>query len=131
MIHFEGSIRESPADPPAPELKETFRVIGDIDIATAPVLEVELLSHALATVGPMVLDCSEMSFLDARGIAVFASLQRDLDAAGRRLILTNVRANCRKPIEVCGLVDLLDSGRLRPCSATDDGLEMPREHSGF
>lgn len=110
MIHFEGSIRESPAHSPAgSELMEPIRVIGEIDIATAPAFEVQLLSHALATVGPMVLDCSEMSFLDARGIAVFASLQRDLEAAGRRLILTNVRASCRKPIDVCGLVDLLDS----------------------
>ena len=60
-------------------------VTGEIDMESAPQLRECLQSH----VGRVVLDLSEVTFLDSSGIATLVAARRNALAAGVRLTVTN------------------------------------------
>jgi len=49
------------------------RVVGEIDLASAPRLGEALELHD----GPIIVDCSRLAFIDATGLGVLAKLSRD------------------------------------------------------
>jgi anti-sigma B factor antagonist len=95
---------ESRSDVEAP-----FAVEGEIDIATAPHMAADLTAYAERSTGEVVVDCSKMTFIDSSGLAVFETARRDLEAQGRRLVITGVVKQCRRAFEIIGLGELLDS----------------------
>ncbi len=87
-------------------MAEPFIIRGEIDVATAPGLGAELLAHAVSTTGDLVLDCSEMTFLDSSGLRALVFVVRRLRQEGRNCSMTNVDEACRRPIEISGLASL-------------------------
>jgi anti-anti-sigma factor len=61
-------------------------VAGDVVVETAPPLEVEL-ALATGTDSDVVLDLSEVSFMDSTGLRVILSARNDAVAAGQRFVL--------------------------------------------
>jgi anti-sigma B factor antagonist len=57
---------------------------GELDLATAPVLE-QALARAVEARADITVDLSGCSFIDARGIRVLANSARSLDAEERKL----------------------------------------------
>jgi anti-anti-sigma factor len=49
------------------------------------------------------LDCSELTFLDTRGINLLVPTHRRLDGHGGRLVIEHLAPNCRRVIEVLDL----------------------------
>ena len=83
-------------------------VAGELDYRTAPMLERALLE---ATGGDCVVDCTGLTFIASIGIAAFVQHKSRCDADGRRFMMTNLGGAPRRTIEICGLLDLFESGR--------------------
>jgi anti-anti-sigma factor len=71
---------------------------GELDMATAPALE-QLLDGVR---GRVCFDCTELSFVDSSGLAIFARVDRNGGAA-----LRAVEPNVRRVLEVAGLEGLI------------------------
>jgi anti-anti-sigma factor len=102
---------------------------GELDLATAPVLE-EALARAVQSPAEITVDLSRCSFIDARGIRVLVNSARALDADRRKLTVTGLRGQPERifsmilsylsPIEI----QTLASGP--PSPASPDGLRPGR-----
>jgi anti-sigma B factor antagonist len=79
----------------------------EIDISVRACLD-ELLAVACTQPGPVVVDTSEVTFMDASGVDQLVRLQRELSPSGRTLVLRAPSAPTRRILELLGLDDLLD-----------------------
>jgi anti-sigma B factor antagonist len=83
------------------------RVSGEVDLATAPILE-EALKDFAAGGDPVVVDLSAVGFLDSSGLSVLVQARQRLEEAdgtnGLRLVVT--RPVIRRVFEVTGLADV-------------------------
>ena len=71
---------------------------GELDMATVPQLERELEGVN----GAVIFDCTELSFVDSSGLAVFSRVDRNGGTT-----LRNVKDNVQRVVEVVGLDHLL------------------------
>ena len=72
---------------------------GDLDLSSGgPVLE-ELLEECVESGAHVVIDLSEVDFMDSAGLALLVKTERGLSAAGRRLVVTRPRPNVRRILE--------------------------------
>ena len=85
------------------ERRTIVRIGGELDVATAPAL-VEVLNVAN---GDIIVDLSELSFLDARGLAVFAHAHGRAAQRGDRLTVVNATGLARRVFELTALSHLL------------------------
>ncbi len=104
-----------------------LEVRGELDLVTAPVL-LEVLLFALERgTGPLVVDLSEVPFMDSTGVHVLIDTLRRLEPQDRGLVIT-----CREHGQVhrlLGLVGLLDAVTVqRPGRARGDaaGSTIPQ-----
>jgi anti-anti-sigma factor len=79
---------------------------GEVDIATAPLLESALSELVATTTGDLRLECAPLTFIDSSGLKVLAQLQLRLH--GRRVVLTNLRTDMRAIFEITALDQVLD-----------------------
>lgn len=86
------------------------RVVGEVDLCTAPTLERALLRE-LEMGFDVLLDLSEVSFIDSSGLHAIVSAARQADTDGRKLTVTSpLPAQARRVIEITGLESLLHVG---------------------
>jgi anti-sigma B factor antagonist len=79
-------------------------VSGEVDMATAPELAAYLRDHADRDV---LVDLSNVGFLDSSGIGALLEGYNALADAGRVLRTTGERDNVRRVIEIAGVAGLL------------------------
>jgi len=80
---------------------------GELDIATAPELE-ECLSELMPEARTRVLlDLSQLRFVDSAGISVLIRAKQDADANGRVLVLRRPTDRVHRAFALVGLVDWL------------------------
>ena len=82
------------------------RVAGEVDIVTAPLLQ-RHLDAAIATGRPVVVDLSETTFLDARGVAALVSARKHMHRAGGRLAVRRPPPLVRRVLELADQADRL------------------------
>jgi anti-anti-sigma factor len=87
----------APLEITLPEAPAVIVLSGEVDMASAPELS-RMMEPALER-GPLLIDMSEVSFLDSSGVNLFARAI----AAGGCLILHGVRPNVVKILEITGL----------------------------
>jgi anti-anti-sigma factor len=80
-----------------------FRCAGELDLAGAPTIT-EAVGGVTADV---VLDVSDVSFLDSSGVGALIAQQTRLRSAGHRLRLVGLQAMPRRSLETLGLLDEL------------------------
>jgi anti-sigma B factor antagonist len=90
----------------------TFRLVGELDLSTVGTLQ-ECLSTIEAEVSTVVLDLSDLQFLDSTGIGCFATLHRQLDLDFRRLELRGAQDHIRHVLEISGIDQVI------PCYAAE------------
>lgn len=79
------------------------RLAGDLELSTMAALD-PVVDQVLSTEPVTVLlDLSDLTFCDARGLAGLLSVRRRLGAAGSRLTLTGARPPLRRLLEVTSL----------------------------
>lgn len=84
----------------------TVRVRGELDLATAPVLDRELLAVLGSDVAALTLDLHGVGFLDSSGIASLIAARRESRSRDVTFALVNVTRQCRMTIQLSGLSEL-------------------------
>jgi anti-sigma B factor antagonist len=81
-------------------------VRGDVDVATAPLLQDALDEAVRATAGTLVLDLTGVEFLDSSGINVLLRIRALLGREDRALALVCPPGPPRRVLELAGIEDL-------------------------
>lgn len=76
---------------------------GEVDLEVASGLGRDLQQVVTSTAGDMVLDLSELDFIDSAGLGVLIDMLRRLHDRDRRLALVVVHGSFRRIFEVTGL----------------------------
>ena len=105
-------------------------VHGEIDLETAPVLRDVLLPILEHQTGPVVVDLSEVAFLDSTGLHVLVDTLRRLEPENRRLaIACREGGHVHRLLALVGLLDALTVHRSRE-SAVIGGDDLLRSEPG-
>jgi anti-sigma B factor antagonist len=99
-------------------------VSGEIDMATAPMLERELAAAVESHDGLVVLDLADVTFFDSSGLRVAIVAHRDLKERGRRLaVVCDPEGHVRRTFMLAGLGGLLDLHATRAAALDDRTAE--------
>ena len=83
---------------------------SEIDPASAEAFRAEVsdaVAHAADAAGQVVLDFSDVDFIDSTGLTVLIDAHRTLGDQDRVLVVANVRPHIRRVFEVTGLEKFL------------------------
>jgi anti-anti-sigma factor len=101
-------------------------VRGEVDLGTAPLLREVLLTDLEHRSGPLVMDLSEVQFMDSSGVHVLVDIHRQLGPQNRRLaIACREHGQVHRLLALVGLLDTLAVHRSRE-SAVTEGEERIR-----
>ena len=77
---------------------------GELDLSTSPRLR-HLLLDLVRVQGKreLVLDCTDLTFLDSTAVGVLVTVQRDLAADGGRLVVRGASNAARRVFAITGL----------------------------
>jgi anti-sigma B factor antagonist len=84
-----------------------FRVVGELDVLTAPRLASLLDGAIRRRTEDMVIDLRETEFVDSAGLHMLLSAHRRLTRAGRRVIVACGDGQVRRVIELARLTETL------------------------
>ena len=76
-------------------------------MASAPKLRDALFAAVVATDGDVVVDLTEVTFMDSTGLGVLANVYKRLGSNGRRLVVKSPTRKVRRVLEVCRLDEVL------------------------
>ena len=82
---------------------------GELDPHTAPLLSDELDALVAAGVESVVLELTELGFVDSSGLRVLIGTDRDLRDRGGRLVLRSPSDTVLRLLEITGLADHLNT----------------------
>jgi anti-anti-sigma factor len=82
-----------------------FFIHGDLDAAVASRLHSDLDAAIADHPGTLVIDCSELTFIDAAGINVLIAAHRKLHCEGRGFKIQNLQPLYHRIFEMLALVD--------------------------
>jgi anti-sigma B factor antagonist len=95
-------------------------VAGEIDMATAPMLERELAAAIEDGDGPVVLDLCDVTFFDSSGLRVAIVAHRDMSEKGRRLaVVCDPGGHVRRTFGLAGVAGLLELHPSRAAALAD------------
>ena len=97
----------------------TLALAGELDLATAPDLEAMIRSLCGDGACEIVLDLSQVSFLDSSGLRAILAATTLCEEHSCRLVLTRPREPVQRLFELTGLLDKL-SFRPRPAETQED-----------
>lgn len=87
------------------EDQAVVRMVGELDISTAPQLRetvLKLLQPSMG-IGIVILDLNDVTFVDSTGLGVLAASRQRVEREGGALVLRGPRPNTLKVLEVTGL----------------------------
>jgi anti-anti-sigma factor len=88
-------------------VEQRFLLSGEFDLANTPGLLDDLCQIVSATGADLVVDCSELRFIDSSGIKVLIQVRNALDAQGRRFRMQRLPPTPLRTLEVLGLLEVL------------------------
>ncbi len=86
----------------------TVLLEGELDIATAPVLDATLADVERNGTGTVVLDLAGVRFIDSTGLRSLLSARQRAATAGRTLRLTNIPVDVERVFDVTGVRRIFD-----------------------
>jgi anti-sigma B factor antagonist len=81
-------------------------VRGEVDVATAPLVEEALDAAIRETAGAFVLDLTDVAFLDSSGLNVLLRARSLLGRADRAIVLVCPPGPVLRVLELAGVADL-------------------------
>lgn len=81
---------------------------GELDLATAPELQRELLAILEQPVHRVTLDLGELTFLDSSGLGALYRVRQRADAGSVTLLLEAVPAHVMRVLDVTAMAPLFD-----------------------
>jgi anti-sigma B factor antagonist len=84
---------------------DLISLAGDLDVATAPTVCREIVSHLTGT-GAVLLDLTAVAFLDSAGVRLLDALVGDLDRHGTPIrLVVGERGPARMTLQLCAFRD--------------------------
>ncbi len=80
-----------------------IHVRGVVDLTTSPLLRDALLDNARRTTGPVLVDLSQVPYMDSSGVGTMVYLKRAGDRAGREVVLIGLQPRVRSVFEITHL----------------------------
>ncbi|MEK3889615.1 STAS domain-containing protein [Bacillus sp. FSL K6-3431] len=84
------------------------KLSGEIDAYTAPQVREELMNAVESPGIRMVVDLSEVTYMDSTGLGVFVGLFKSLKANEGQLDFTGMTDRLKRLFEITGLADVMD-----------------------
>jgi anti-sigma B factor antagonist len=81
-------------------------VAGEVDLATAPVLQAAMLAALAAAPVELTVDLDAVSFLDSSGIQALLNGWKRAGADGIPFVIASPPAQVRKVLDITGLTEL-------------------------
>lgn len=81
---------------------------GEIDVSAKSLFEERLADATEATDGDVVVDMADVSFCDSTGIAVLLRARKQLEPAGRKLLIVRPSPSVIHVLEIAGVDALFD-----------------------
>jgi anti-anti-sigma factor len=85
----------------------TISLSGELDLATAEAVELELARVEATDAETVVLDLSGLHFMDSTGVRLVVAANARFRDSGQHLSLVRGPANVQRVLELCGVVELL------------------------
>jgi anti-sigma B factor antagonist len=85
-----------------------LRPSGDLDLATVEAFRLSVQTALVDEPAALVIDLTDVDFLDSSGIAVLAVALRTQRARGARIAATNPQSIVRRALELVGLDLIFD-----------------------
>ncbi len=82
---------------------------GELDIRTSPELQHTLATAQSGDARSVVVDLSELQFIDSTGLRVLLRAKRHANDGGSELHVRNARAEVRRLLEIAGVLELLSA----------------------
>ena len=86
----------------------TVALEGELDIATAPVLDATLADVERNGTATLLLDLAQVQFIDSTGLRSLLSAHQRAEAAGRTLRLANLPVDVERVFDVTGVRRIFD-----------------------
>jgi anti-sigma B factor antagonist len=86
--------------------RRVLRVVGELDLATAPVLRHRLHEAIEAGHTDVVVDLPRLTFMDSTGISVLVDALKQVHRLKGRLVLRNPTEGIRRVLEIAGLLSI-------------------------
>ncbi len=83
-----------------------IRLLGELDMSTAPQLRDELARLASGGASVVTLDLSDLAFIDSTGLSVLITALKRLRQQGGDLTLRSPTPGTRKVLEITGLTQV-------------------------
>ena len=80
-----------------------LRACGEIDVASAPEFHASLGELIGREVAVVIVDLSEVTFIDSTGLGVLVGAEKEIRGAGRDLRVVVTRPQIRRVLELTGL----------------------------
>ncbi|MFP5319830.1 MAG: STAS domain-containing protein [Acidimicrobiia bacterium] len=82
---------------------DVLHVSGEVDVSTAPIVKAHM--DQLIDKGAMsvVIDLSDLTFIDTSGLSVLARAASRMHGRGRRMVLRSPSQSVRRSLEITGL----------------------------
>lgn len=80
---------------------------GEVDMVTAPLLDLRLGEQLTTDAGSLVLDLTGVTFLGSQGLAALVEAQRRADETDTRLLIVAPHRAERRPLTATGLDEVL------------------------
>ncbi len=96
-------------------------IAGEIDAATAPILKEKLLALVATGVERVVVDLSEVTFIESVGLGTLVAARKRLVAGDRSLclVIADHQVNIRGPFEITCLDDVFPIHSTRKAAMQD------------
>lgn len=96
-------------------------VAGEIDAATAPILKEQLLALVETGVAQIVVDLSEVTFIESVGLGTLVAARKRMVAHDRNLclVIADHQVNIRGPFEITRLDDVFPIHSTREAAISD------------
>ena len=88
-----------------------IRARGEVDLASVTLLDSELKRAEASDADRIVLDLSELEFIDSTGLRALVAAQNRSRSINDRLTIRGANGHVLKMIELTGLNELIESGR--------------------
>jgi anti-sigma B factor antagonist len=87
---------------------QRFKIVGEIDAFTAPLLKERLASAERIEGLHAELDISEVGYMDSTGLGVFVGFYKAVKANGGHMKIVGVNRRLQRLFEITGLDDVMD-----------------------
>lgn len=90
------------------DLVQHFKVIGEVDAFTAPILEERLAEVKHIQDVQTIIDLSEVDYIDSTGLGIFIGFYKALKSNGGSVKIIGVNARLQRLFNITGIDKIID-----------------------